>query len=113
MAKLEMPLKAASVAFDTTMAAVARALATIWSRQMILWALGRGIQLHKSQIRHQGLASHALSVYLRKAPAAGGSHGSGTGVELRRLDTSPFNLVSELRGYAVALHGRWVWMLMA
>jgi|SaaInl74LU_5_DNA_1037368.scaffolds.fasta_scaffold08094_4 hypothetical protein len=32
MAELEMPLKAASVAFDTT-AAVARALATIWSRR--------------------------------------------------------------------------------
>ena len=33
MAELEMPLKAASVAFDDTMAAVARALATIWSRR--------------------------------------------------------------------------------
>eukprot|EP00984_Skeletonema_dohrnii_P022509 scaffold11638_cov74-Skeletonema_dohrnii-CCMP3373.AAC.2 len=33
-----------------------------------------------------GLASHASSMCLRKAPAAGGSHGSGTGEELRCLE---------------------------
>eukprot|EP00984_Skeletonema_dohrnii_P028443 scaffold18418_cov77-Skeletonema_dohrnii-CCMP3373.AAC.4 len=71
MAELEMPLKAASVAFDA-MAAVARALAKIWSRR------------HDAAAAY-GLASHALSMYLRKAPAAGGSHGSGTGVEFRPL----------------------------
>eukprot|EP00985_Skeletonema_marinoi_P017767 scaffold9839_cov157-Skeletonema_marinoi.AAC.2 len=52
-----------------------------WQSSFSSWS--KSIQLHKSQIRHSGLASHDfLSMYLRNAPAALGSHGSGTGVEL-------------------------------